>query len=214
MILKIFLYGMIIAVIAAFVEISISESFFVISDKVIEDYSFLHFLLYSFLGIAFVEEFLKYLVVRQTVLKNSELDEPTDVMLYMIIAALGFAALENILVLFSGEKFFLWGELFHRTIMISSLRFIGATFLHALCAGTLGYFWALSIYETKKRTKLIISGLLIATFLHGLYNLFIIEMVRNPYFIWGPIIILITLAFFVSYGFKKLKRIKSICKTT
>ena len=48
MILKIFLYGMIIAVIAAFVEISISESFFVMNDKEIESYSFLYFLLYNF----------------------------------------------------------------------------------------------------------------------------------------------------------------------
>jgi RsiW-degrading membrane proteinase PrsW (M82 family) len=42
-------------------------------------------------------EIFKYLVVRFKVIKNPAFDEPTDIMLYMIIAALGFAAVENIL---------------------------------------------------------------------------------------------------------------------
>lgn len=209
MILKIFSYGMIIAVIAALVEIGISKTFFIVDVSQIENYSALFFILYNFLGIAFVEEFLKYLVVKQKVLNNPEFDEPVDALLYMIIVALGFAALENILVLLPSEKsiFFVKALLF-----TSAIRFIGATFLHALCSGILGYFLALSIYENKKRTILIVLGLALATILHGLYNLSIIKMEINHKLVFIPIIILIGLAFFVSYGFKRLKKIDSICK--
>ncbi len=206
MILKVFFYGMLIALVAALVEIGIFKIFSMTGISRIEKYQFLFFLLYNFIGIAMVEEFLKYFVVRQSVLNNPEFDEPVDVMLYMIIAALGFAALENIFVLFPKENF-----LFIDTVAVSGLRFIGATFLHALCSGTLGYFLALSI-ATKKNGRLLISGLLIASFLHGLYNLSIIEIENNSGFVLIPILIITSLAIFVSYGFRKLKTIKSTCE--
>jgi len=216
MVLKVFLFGIVAVAIAGLAEIGISKSFFNIPPKQIEDFSFFSRLLYFFLGIAFVEEFLKYLVVRQKVLNSPEFDEPVDALLYMIITALGFAALENILVLLPPKKsLFPFEVILTRTMITSTLRFIGATFLHALCSGVLGYFLALSIYETKKRPRLIILGLIMVTFLHGLYNLSIIEVKINPTnysLVCIPIIILIALSFFVYYSFKKLKKIASICK--
>ena len=44
-----------------------------------------------------IEEYLKYAVVRWRVLKNPAFDEPLDTMIYLIISALGFAAVENLL---------------------------------------------------------------------------------------------------------------------
>ena len=199
MILKIFTYGMLITIIAALIELGFFKAISIFK------FSSLTFLiLYYFIGIALVEEGLKYLVVREKVLSNPEFDEPVDAMLYMIIAALGFAALENMLVLFPGDQI----------IQISALRFAGATFLHALCSATVGYFLALSLFETKKRPAFIIIGLAAATFLHGIYNFSIIKTEDNPYFILIPIILLISLAFFVSFGFRKLKKMASVCKTT
>lgn len=202
MIVKIFFYGMLITFPAALIEMGIAANL----SKLNLPPTFILFL-YWFIGVALVEEFLKYLVVREKVLNNPEFDEPVDVMLYMIIVALGFAALENILVLLPTGKFLL------ETLSISALRFISATFLHALCSATVGYFLALSFFETKKRFRLVATGLIIATLLHGIYNFFIIKVVDNPYFIFIPIILLIGLAFFVSFGFKKLKKTASICKT-
>ncbi len=164
-------------------------------------------ILYWFLGVAFVEEIFKYLVIKGKVIMNSEFDEPSDVMLYMIIVALGFAALENILVLFPWSSPFLFLE----TSLLCASRFIGATFLHALCSGALGYFLALSFFETKKRIRLTMIGLGIAVFLHGLYD-FSIMRVEGGLKFAIPIIILISLALFVSYGFKNLKTIKSTCQ--
>ncbi len=203
MILKIFFYGMAIALVAAFVELGVMALFQ-------GELTFWQGIFYGFIGIALTEEILKYLVVRRKILHNSAFDEPTDAILYMIIAGLGFAALENILILTGlGEGF-----PYFDTITTSIVRFVGATFLHALASGTLGFFLALSIFYTKKRIGLILTGIFLATLLHGLYNLFIIKAGTNLSWIIPPLILLVFLAFFVSFGFKKVKKMASICKIT
>ncbi len=200
MVLKIFFYGMLAAVPAVLLEIGILEEFKSLP-------AVLTSILNIFVAVALVEEFLKYLVVKGKVSNSSEFDEPLDIMLYMIISALGFAASENILILFSlGPTFLL-----EKTFSISVFRFFGATFLHALCSGFLGYFLALSFFETKNRIKLLIAGLGIATLLHGLYNFSIIEIEGDLAF-FIPILILISLAIFTVLGFKRLKKLKSVCK--
>jgi len=47
--------------------------------------------------------------------------------------------------------------------------------------------------------------------LHGLYNFSIMEIEGNLRLVI-PLIILISLAIFVSLGFKRLKKLKSVCK--
>ena len=218
MIVKIFLYGMIAAIAAALLELGIEREL-----KQLNISPIFSRVIYIFIGIALIEELSKYIVVREKVFKNAELDEPLDIMLYMIISALGFAALENILVLLPlGSPFN-----FFETLSVTTLRFIGATFLHALCSGTLGYFVALSLFNRKNRTKLFLAGATIATLLHGLYNSFImrieesvtvrngITIVTNPEKLSSSIILLIIiltgLAILVSWEFKKLKKLKSVC---
>jgi len=202
MILKIFFYGMLIAIPTVLIELGIIGD---VEKLIISPFSIS--ILKIFIGVALIEEFLKYLVVREKVVRHHEFDEPLDTMLYMIIAALGFAASENILILFSQGP----NSLFQNTLSISVFRFIGATFLHALCSGTFGYFLAWSYYEPKNKIKFTVVGLGIATLLHGLYNFSIMKMEGALKF-FIPLIILFGLALFVSLGFKKLKKIKSVCK--
>ncbi len=176
---------------------------------------FLLTVLKIFVGIAFVEEFLKYLVVKEKVLKNSEFDEPVDAMIYMIIAALGFAAAENILVLFSLSPSHILRDVFE-AFTLSVIRFWGATFLHALCSGALGYFLALSIYNQKspnfgKKNLLLIGGLSLATLLHGIYNFSIMELEGKLAWLI-PVIVLVSLAIFLTFAFQRLKKLKSVCK--
>jgi len=215
MVLKVFFYGMAIALAAAFIEIAILQTInFLAGTDTMEDYSFLVFVLYNFLGIAFVEEYIKYFVVKKSVLKNSAFDEPVDAQLYMIISALGFAALENILILFPIEKNLLFSQIMQSALITTGLRFVGATFLHALCSGTLGFFLALSICQPKNKIKLLFYGLFLSTVLHGLYNFSIIKMFDTEKigFLLIPIIILISLAIFTLYGFRKLNKIKGACQ--
>jgi len=164
-------------------------------------------ILNTFIGVALIEEMMKFLVVKEKVLYSAEFDEPIDAMLYMIIAALGFAASENILILLGlGPKLLL-----PQAVEISAFRFLGATFLHALASAVVGYFLAFSIFETKKRLKLISLGLLISIVLHGLYNFSIMEIEGSLKFLI-PLAILISLAIFITFGFKRLQKLKSVCK--
>lgn len=202
MILKIFFYGMIAAIPAILLEMGILGEFRKLNLSPI-----LISVLSIFIGVALVEEFLKYLVVKGKVLRSPELDEPIDVPLYMIIAALGFAASENILILLSLGPTFLFGEVFS----VSVFRFLGATFLHALCSGVLGFFLALSFFDLKNRGKFLLLGIVLATLLHGLYNFAIIEVEGILAFLI-PVLLLFSLAIFLTWGFKRLKKIKSVCK--
>ncbi len=163
-------------------------------------------------GMAFIEEYLKYFIVKKYVLKSSEFDEPTDAMLYLIIAALGFAAAENIFLL---NGLYMLGTPLNQVLIIVLGRFLGAVFLHALASGIVGYFLARSLLLKTKRKIFMVVGIVLASCLHTFYNYIIIRI--GPYNNLSTTIILLavllgTMAIVVSLGFKKLKKLKSICK--
>lgn len=208
MILKIFLWGAFATIPVFFVQIGLTR---LLSNLFIPP--IFSAIIYWFLIISLTEEIFKYIIVKIKVLNNYEFDEPLDAMLYMVISALGFAAIENILYLFSpiGIENPTFNYILDRTIIITIIRFIGATFLHTLCSALLGYFLALSFLQTKSRLRLAILGIMGASFLHGLYD-FSIMTVDGIYKIIIPALILIILAIFVVTKFEKLKKVKSVCK--
>lgn len=206
MILTIFLWGAAITLPVFFIQIGLAALLANINFS-----SFITSVIYWFIVISLTEEIFKYLVVKLKVLNSPHLDEPLDVMLYMVITALGFAALENILYLFSPVDQMTINDLIARTLIVSFIRFIGATFLHALCSAILGYFLALSFYEPKKKIKYIFYGLLLSVGLHGFYD-FSIMTIDGFAKILIPVAILLVLAYMVITGFEKLKKIKSISK--
>ena len=166
--------------------------------------------LYWFIVIALSEEFFKYLIIKTRILNSSELDEPIDVMLYMVIAALGFTAVENVLYIFTPASTLSFAALINRTMLLSFIRFIGATFLHTLCSAVMGYALAVSLCKLKRRWLYTLTVLFMATVLHGLYDFSIITLEGNLKII-APITILIILAILTSIGFDKLKELKSVC---
>ena len=194
---KVFLLGMLATLPAIALELGLRSlfSFLPFSEGVI-------LILYIFLGVALVEEVLKFLVVRFAVYKDKALDEPVDLMLYMIIAALGFAAFENILILFGLGP----SSPISSILALTLVRLVGATFLHALASGTFGYFLARSFLDTKRKYLYVAAGLFVATLLHGLFNFYILE-VQGAAKLVVPAIILIGLAIFVSISFKQLQKI-------
>lgn len=147
--------------------------------------------------LAFTEEAAKFIFVYLKIRKEKEFEELTDAIEYMIIGGLGFAALENILYL-SQLLPYQTSVAFNLII----LRFLGATFIHALSSGILGFFWALSIkYREYKKINLI-SGFLAATLLHTLFNYSII--IKK---IELTIILIIFSALILNQFFKLLKNI-------
>lgn len=201
MILRVFFYGMLAAAPVALLELGIADNL-----KLLALPHLLTKIIYIFVGIAFVEEFLKYLVVKWRVFNHHEFDEPVDAMIYMIVAALGFAAMENIIIFLP----MVFNFQIMDTFLTSVMRFLGATFLHALCSGLLGYFLALSFRYAENGFKIMLKGMIVAVFLHGLYDFSIMDIEGNLKF-FLPLLILFGLAVFASWSFRKVKTFKSIC---
>jgi len=146
--------------------------------------------------LAAVEEMIKFAVVYWVVRKRREFDEPIDPMIYMVVAALGFAAVENIASVIRSVN----------GLELIVLRFIGATLLHGLSSGIIGYWWAKGLMQKGGPWPKIISGLLLATLVHAVFNYLIIKM--------GPgifvTLFLIVIAFFILYDFERLKYVDYI----
>ena len=150
-----------------------------------------------------IEELLKYAVALIVIFWNREVDEPIDMVIYMIVIALGFAALENALFIFNP---LVAGDLIN-SALTGSFRFLGATLLHGLASGTIGVILALAYYQSKF-TQLLAGtvGLFIAIVLHALFNFFIMgaseETILGVFlFVWMGVIILFLL-------FEKVKMIE------
>ena len=206
MILKIFMWGAIITVPVYFVQIGLNFvlSIFNISHLV-------HDPIYWFLIIALSEEFFKFFVIKMKVLNSPDYDEPLDAMLYMVISALGFAAVENILYLFSPAGHLPFNSILDRAVVVIIIRFLGATFLHTLCSSVIGYSLALSFYEKKKKYSYLATGIIMATVLHGLYDFSIITL--GGYLKLGvPLAVIFLLAVLVFSGFDRVKKNKSVCE--
>lgn len=205
MILKIFLWGVAITVPVFFIQIGLKS----LLDTIKID-PLAYSIIYWFLIIALSEEFFKYLVIKMRVINSADMDEPLDIMLYMVISSLGFAALENVLYLFTPAGDLSLNTNIKRVLIITIIRFFGANFLHTLCSAVAGYFMALSFCKVRKGILTIPFGLILATLLHGFYDFSIITLNGYPRIII-PVIILITLAGLVFSGFTKLKKLKSVC---
>ncbi|KKT00840.1 MAG: hypothetical protein UW07_C0010G0024 [Candidatus Nomurabacteria bacterium GW2011_GWF2_43_8] len=150
---------------------------------------------------ASVEEIIKYCAVLVILFRTKNANEPIDWPIYLITAALGFAALENTLFLIkplsvSGATV---------SLLTGQLRFLGSTLLHTISSGTIGIAIGLSFFmgEFKKRWFLL-AGFLVAIALHSAFNFFIIrnegsDFLRVFAFLWVVTIIVILL-------FEKIRR--------
>lgn len=151
-----------------------------------------------------IEEVLKYGIALIVILWHKAVDEPIDVIIYMIAVALGFTALENTLFIFNPIAA---GD-FANSILTGNFRFLGATLLHVLASGTVGAFLAFAFYKSNT-LKLAFGtlGLFIAIVLHALFNFFIMDATGETIlgvflFVWMGIIVLFLI-------FEKLKLVES-----
>lgn len=156
LVLKIFLWGMLMTIPAAALEF--------IVDYIMPysgNGSLSQIIWGTFIVIAPVEEYLKYLVIKRKIYKNPEFNERLDGVIYGVIAGLGFASLENIMAaLGNGPSVILF-------------RFFTATLMHALTSGIVGYYLGRARFNPQKEKNLILRGLLIAIIIHGAYNFMI-----------------------------------------
>ncbi len=114
----------------------------------------------SFLWVGMVEEFFKYLAVRLTVYRSKEFNEVMDGMVYMVSAALGFAATENV------------GYMVGFGYAVGFPRAILSYLAHISFSAILGFYMGKSKIESQK--NLIWAGFALAISLHWLYDSFLV----------------------------------------
>ena len=114
----------------------------------------------SFLWVGIVEEFFKYLAVRVTVYRSKEFNEVMDGMVYMVSAALGFAATENV------------GYMLGFVYSVGFPRAILSYLAHISFSAILGFYMGKAKIEGRR--NLIFVGFILAVSLHWLYNSFLV----------------------------------------
>jgi RsiW-degrading membrane proteinase PrsW (M82 family) len=121
---------------------------------------------------ALIEELLKYLAAYIGGMHTEAQDEPIDAMVYMLTAALGFAAAENTLFIFNP---LIEGDVFIG-ILTGNIRFISTSLLHVVSSSIVGAAIALSFYKRKKvRHEYFWHGLALAVVMHAAFNHFIVQ---------------------------------------
>jgi RsiW-degrading membrane proteinase PrsW (M82 family) len=122
-------------------------------------------------GWAVIEEVLKYGMCALFVLWRKDVDEPIDLVIYMLTTALGFAALEN--ALFLAEP--IAARHFLAALATDNLRFVGSTLLHIIASSTIGFMLALA-HTLPRYMRGFVSafGLILAISLHTTFNFLII----------------------------------------
>jgi RsiW-degrading membrane proteinase PrsW (M82 family) len=150
---------------------------------------------------ALSEEYFKYRAAQTSALKTKENDEPVDPMIYMITAALGFAALENTLFIFwpllAGDS--------TTAFMTGNMRFIGSTMLHVATSAIIGIFASFSFYSSQKIKNIyLVLGFTISVSLHTLFNSFIIK--AEEFTIFGFASVWLTIILIIMF-FEKVKKI-------
>lgn len=202
LLLVVFIGGMFSAIVAAFAEcgfarVTLGSS---CNEHFLESTTGLN-LLFLFGGIALIEEYAKYLVVKLIILRRAAFDEPIDAMIYLMTAAMGFAAVENSLFALP-----LIGNDTLAGFQLISNRFIGANLLHALSSGIVGFFLARAWFAPRRR-HFVALGVCIATLLHVAFNYLILTrdtLSQAPLYL---LLLLAVMAVMVFIDFERLKRI-------
>lgn len=119
-----------------------------------------------FLGIAVVEELSKYFGVRWIIYRNAAFNEPLDGIVYSVMAALGFAAVENVLYVLEGG------------LGVAVARAIFAVPGHAIDGVFIGYFLGLQKHLGRKGYEFI--GLALASTFHAFYDFFLMNAEKRP----------------------------------
>ena len=114
---------------------------------------------------SFIEEISKMAIFFLFIFDNKYYDDIYDGLVYMMLIALSFAGLENVMYAFSESTI-------QESISLSIMRDITTIPLHVICGIIIGYFLSLSSFSKNKEKKYvnILVALLLSGALHGTFN--------------------------------------------
>jgi RsiW-degrading membrane proteinase PrsW (M82 family) len=149
-------------------------------------------LLSAFLGalfiVGFVEEGCKYVVVRFYSFHRPDFDEPYDGIMYSVMAALGFATVENVLfVLTTGAG-------------AGVMRALLSVPSHAFDGVLMGYFLGEAKFAQSDRRGNWLSalGFSLAVLAHGIYDFIVFTVDKRPLLL-GSLVVLAALSWVIIF---------------
>lgn len=143
----------------------------------------------SFIVVGLTEELAKFAALILYAYPRKEFNEPLDGIVYAVMIAMGFATLENIIY---ADRFGLGTTV---------LRAFTAVPAHAVFAVFMGYYVGLAKFNKPKRIILIVSGVLLATVVHGLYDFFILQ----EYYDWLMVFATLTLSISLYFAIRLVR---------
>ena len=170
----------------ATLPILIAELFFdvIFSTDAEEVGSGLVLLISVFMGVGIIEEFFKWLIVRFACYNSKHFDESFDAIVYAVFVSLGFAAIENLMYVFTSV---LSG--FASTVLTIIARFVTAVPEHCFLGIIMGFFFA-KAKKAQVQEKIIeegiyiLLGLFVPTILHTLYDYFLMASRLDLLVLW------------------------------
>ncbi len=114
---------------------------------------------------AFIEELSKIAIFFLFIFDNKYFDDIYDGLVYMMLIALSFAGLENIMYAFSENTI-------SSSISLALMRDFTTVPLHVICGIVIGYFISLGSFSKDKTKKYLnfLFAILVPSFIHGTFN--------------------------------------------
>jgi len=155
-----------------------------------DDHSMSDMAIKAFVIVALVEEVSKYIFIRGVLYRSSHFNEPFDGIIYAVMVGMGFALTENVIYVINGGG------------GTAIVRMFTAVPAHALFAVIMGFFLGEAKLENKHTLLYSTIALVVAIFLHGIYDYFLfISFVPG---IWMGAVISLIIAYFLSQKAMKI----------
>lgn len=164
--------------------------------------------LYFFLVVAPIEETVKWTSIRIHAYKDDRFDAVIDGVVYGAIAGLGFAAIENFIYIIniystaapSGAA----TQLQSATQTAYVRAFVGPG--HVIYSAFAGYYLGLAKFNPDNRGPIVVKGLVIAVFIHALYNTLVSTLPLTT--VTLAIFLLVYVGFWLGILYRKVSRYK------
>jgi RsiW-degrading membrane proteinase PrsW (M82 family) len=144
----------------------------------------------SFAVAGFTEELFKYLALFLLIWKSREFNDKYDGIVYGTFISLGFAAVENILYVFSEG---------YPTGLVRAFTAVPA---HAIFGITMGFYFGLAKFYPRKRKEFQWKAFLIPFLSHGIYDFILMTGIE-----WLWIVFVAFLVFLYISAFRRMKRL-------
>jgi len=151
----VFICGAFTVVPAAFLEIGLSE--FQPSGALIGG------LYKGFCVAGFSEELFKLLTLFLLIWRSRHFDEYFDGIVYAVYVSMGFACVENVMYVFSGESYSV-------SMATAATRAVLSVPGHFLFAVMMGYYLGLAKFAPNRRRRYLLYAFLVPVFFHGTFD--------------------------------------------